>query len=47
MTVLADDLFTLGNDDTTRLVFHRTGGRVGGFDMVTSDGQSITVERSR
>jgi hypothetical protein len=46
MTALAADLFTLGDTDDTRLIFHRSEGRVTGFDMVTEDGQSIAVART-
>ena len=46
MSPLAADLFTVGDDDQTRLAFHRAGDRIVGFDMVTADNQVVAVERS-
>lgn len=46
MTLLSTDLFTLGDDDQTRVRFKRDAGKVSGFDMITPDGQDIAANRS-
>lgn len=44
MTHLTGDAFSIGDDTVIR--FRRTDGKVSGFDMSTSDGQKIPVERT-
>lgn len=46
MTPMSADLFSLGDADRYRLQFHRKDGKVTGFDMTTSDGQTVAAERS-
>jgi hypothetical protein len=42
-----DDLFSLGDDDNTRVQFQRKDGKITGFDMSTADGQHIAVARTK
>lgn len=42
---LGDDLFGFANSEDIRAHFRRVDGKVVGFDMLTSDGQSIPVNR--
>jgi Peptidase family S41/N-terminal domain of Peptidase_S41 in eukaryotic IRBP len=46
MTLLSPDLFTLGEDDQTRVQFHRADGKITGFDLMSQDGRTIAVARS-
>jgi len=47
LTRLGDDLFTIGDTDDTRIRFRRKDGKITGFDMLTVDGQTIPIERTR
>jgi hypothetical protein len=47
MVRYGDDLFSLGEDDNTRVQFQRKDGKITGFDMTTEDGQSIVVPRTQ
>lgn len=40
------DLFAFGNTQDTRLRFRRAGGRIVGFELITADGQTVSVDRS-
>jgi hypothetical protein len=46
MTLMANDLFTVGMGDQTRIRFHREGGKVTGLDLLTADGPPIGASRS-
>jgi hypothetical protein len=43
---MAPDLFMLDTDDQVRVRFQRANGKITGFDMTTSDGQTISANRS-
>ena len=42
---LAADVFVYANNDQIRARFHRTGGKISSYDMITSDGQLTVVPR--
>jgi hypothetical protein len=46
MELMANDLFTVGMGDQTRIRFHREGGKVTGLDLLTADGPPIGASRS-
>jgi hypothetical protein len=46
MTALGEDLFTLGDDDATRIRFRRDDGKVAGFDLLSAGAPPIAVDRT-
>ncbi len=46
MNLMSPDLFTLDADDQFRLRFQRANGKITGFDIMTADGQTVSVARS-
>lgn len=46
LTPLDNDLFSLSNSPAIRLQFRRAGGRVVGFDQVTTDGVIGSIDRT-
>jgi Peptidase family S41/N-terminal domain of Peptidase_S41 in eukaryotic IRBP len=44
---LAPDLFAFEGNDTVRVRFRRSAGRVAGFDQITRDGQTIPSDRTQ
>jgi C-terminal processing protease CtpA/Prc len=46
MSLMSPDLFTLDTDDQFRLRFQRANGKIAGFDIMTADGQTVSVNRS-